>query len=126
MSFLETWPPDRPYICTLGDPMSDPRTHFSGVRLQEGRVQLDSDTSERTAPKACGLYRALVRSAADPLGRGRLEVEVPQLLGSTAPWAVPCWPAGSVNGAIPPEGTVVWVAFEEGDVMRPVWLGIVE
>lgn len=106
--------------------MSDPHTHFSSVRLQEGRVQLDSDSSEPTTPHACGLYRALVRSAADPLGRGRLEVEVPQLLGATASWAVPCWSAGTVSGTIPAEGTVVWVAFEEGDVRRPVWLGIAQ
>jgi len=106
--------------------MSDPRARFSSVRLQEGRVQLDSDSSERAAPQACGLYRALVRSAADPLGRGRLEVEVPQLLGTTTAWAVPCWSAGAVSGALPAERTVVWVAFEEGDVSRPVWLGIAE
>jgi len=42
-----------------------------------------------------GMYRGTVVSNVDPEKRGRLLVQVPQVLGmATTNWALPCWPAG--------------------------------
>lgn len=42
-----------------------------------------------------GFYRGLVLSNADPEKRGRLILQVPQVLGMRpTTWALPCWPAG--------------------------------
>ena len=82
-------------------------------------------------PEAPGLYRALVRdnddSATAHPHRGCLKVYVPQVHGpdlpdEKLPWAEPC---GDCYGllAIPPVGAAVWVAFEQNDIKRPVWLG---
>jgi uncharacterized protein involved in type VI secretion and phage assembly len=79
-----------------------------------------------------GKYRGRVKSNIDPLGRGRLEIEVPGVLanGSTT-WAEPCvplsGPPGFPMGAhfVPPKGAGVWVEFEAGDIDHPVWVGCI-
>ncbi len=76
--------------------------------------------------KFFGKYRGLVNDNMDLLGRGRLEVIVPQVLGDTPVWALPCAPyAGKGIGfyALPPKDTVVWVEFEAGDPNYPIWTG---
>lgn len=83
----------------------------------------------RQAPqhdKFFGKYRGRVRDNLDPLGRGRLRVQVPQVLGDVEVWALPCVPfAGDGVGffAMPPTGTGVWVEFEAGDPSFPIWVG---
>lgn len=66
-----------------------------------------------------GKYRGTVAANADPLLRGRVQVEVPAVLGDgRLTWAEPCVPyAGNGVGlfAVPPVGTDVWVEFEAGD-----------
>ena len=44
---------------------------------------------------------------------------------SQAAWAMPCVPYSGVRQRkkAPAAGTPVWVAFEGGDVAKPVWLG---
>ena len=69
--------------------MVDPRSHYSAVRLQQGRVQLDADSAEGPALYACGLYRATVVTAQDPIGQQRLEIEPPAVLGGVREWAGP-------------------------------------
>jgi hypothetical protein len=69
-----------------------------------------------------GIHRGIVVSTADPQRRGRLKVEVPDVPGSSAVWALPCVPAGS--RARPAVGAMAWVMFERGDPSAPVWLGV--
>lgn len=74
-----------------------------------------------------GKYRGKVEVNLDPLGLGRLQVSVPDVMGDgTLGWAMPCLPgAGPGVGifAIPPVGANVWVEFERGDPDHPVWTG---
>jgi hypothetical protein len=71
--------------------------------------------------KFFGIYQAVVASSADPTGQRRLLLTVPEVLGASEVWALPCVPAGS--RAAPRAGAVVWVQFEGGDASRPVWVG---
>jgi hypothetical protein len=73
--------------------------------------------------KYFGLYRARVMNNEDPMGRQRLTVMIPSVLENSTTWAESCvaWP-GQVVPAI---GSLVWVQFEEGDPVRPVWMGVV-
>ena len=74
-----------------------------------------------------GVYRGTVLNNIDPMQKGRLMVQVPDvttLLPST--WAMPCVPfAGIQAGAyvLPLIGSGVWVQFEQGNPDYPVWLG---
>lgn len=95
------------------------RNHNSSIWLasRENRQQL-------TPPymaQLFGIYQAVVVSAADPTGRRRLLVTVPEVLGAATLWALPCVPAGS--RATPRAGALVWVQFEAGNAARPVWVG---
>jgi hypothetical protein len=82
---------------------------------------------ERQTDRFYGKYRGLVFNNLDPLGRGRLQALVPEVLGETpSTWALPCAPyAGTGSGlfTIPPVGAGVWIEFEAGDVSRPIWSG---
>ncbi len=74
-----------------------------------------------------GKYRGTVLNNVDPLGRGRLLVEVSDVLGLVpSTWALPCVPfAGIQTGfyALPLIGSGVWVEFEQGDPDFPIWVG---
>lgn len=74
-----------------------------------------------------GKYRGKVVQNLDPYQKGRVQVEVPDVLGvSTLSWAMPCVPyAGQSCGiyAVPPPGANVWVEFEGGSADRPIWTG---
>lgn len=74
-----------------------------------------------------GKYRGTVINNIDPLQIGRLQVQVPDVLGvGLSSWAMPCLPvAGAQMGAIslPPLGAGVWVEFEKGDPDYPIWAG---
>lgn len=78
-------------------------------------------------PTFFGKYRGEVVLAFDPLGLGRVQVSVPDVLGDgKLAWAMPCLPgAGPKVGffAIPPVGAGVWVEFERGDPDFPIWSG---
>jgi hypothetical protein len=75
-----------------------------------------------------GLYRGTVVSNVDPMGLGRLQVDVPSVPGAaTLSWAMPCSGyGGSGVGvfALPPVGANVWIQFEEGNASDPVWMGV--
>lgn len=78
-------------------------------------------------PLFFGKYRGTVVENQDPLGLGRLQVDVPSVsaAGSTK-WAMPCVPyAGPGVGLflIPPREAHVWVEFEAGDPDFPIWTG---
>jgi hypothetical protein len=77
-----------------------------------------------------GKYRGTVVNNVDPMNRGRLLVQVPDVLGLTpSSWAEACaplsGPAGSQMGVylVPPIGAGVWVEFEQGDPDYPIWVG---
>jgi uncharacterized protein involved in type VI secretion and phage assembly len=74
-----------------------------------------------------GKYRGLVIQNADPEQIGRIQVQVPDVLGKiTSSWAMPCVPAaGNQSGCfiVPPVNSQVWVEFEQGDPDYPIWTG---
>jgi hypothetical protein len=74
-----------------------------------------------------GKYRGTVENNLDPLQRGRVQVQVPAVLGEgRLSWAEPCVPyAGDSVGlfAVPPVGASVWVEFEAGDPSYPILAG---
>jgi uncharacterized protein involved in type VI secretion and phage assembly len=80
-----------------------------------------------STPSYFGKYRGTVTDNIDPEQIGRLQVQVPDVLGTTTSgWALPCLPiAGPQMGvfAVPPIGAAVWVEFEAGDADRPIWVG---
>jgi hypothetical protein len=82
---------------------------------------------ERDADRFYGKYRGIVLNNIDPLGTGRLQATVPEVLGEVpSGWALPSVPyAGTGAGlyAIPPIGAGVWIEFEAGDTSRPIWSG---
>lgn len=74
-----------------------------------------------------GKYRGLVLNNIDPMQKGRLLVQVPDVLGlGMSSWAMPCVPiAGPQMGSffLPIIGAGVWVEFEGGNPDYPVWTG---
>lgn len=77
--------------------------------------------------KFFGKYRGMVVTGLDPEGRGRILVQVADVLGmGVSTWAMPCFPfAGIQMGmyVVPPPNTGVWVEFEKGDPDYPIWTG---
>src|SRR5213080_957378 len=77
-----------------------------------------------------GKYRGTVVNNVDPLLRGRLMLEVPDVTGLVpSSWAEPCVPLAGPTGPpmgvymVPPIGAGVWVEFEHGEPERPIWVG---
>lgn len=74
-----------------------------------------------------GKYRGKVENNVDLLGRGRVQVSVPEVLGEgKQSWAEACVPyAGPGVGffAVPPVKASVWVEFEGGDPDCPILVG---
>lgn len=112
---------------------TDANEHDPGVALLELLAyvgDLLSSYSDRIAAEAylgterriCGVHRGTVVDNADPLGRSRLFVRVPDVSGDQSVWAAACLPATGTN-LVPAIGADIWVAFEAGDAARPVWLG---
>ncbi len=77
--------------------------------------------------KFYGKYRGMVVEGLDPEGRGRILVQVSDVLGiGVSTWAMPCLPfAGPQMGmyVVPPPNTGVWIEFEKGDPDYPIWTG---
>ena len=74
-----------------------------------------------------GKYRGTVVANEDPLGRGRVKVSVPAVLGTDQlGWAEACVPyAGRGVGlfAVPPVGANVWIEFKAGNPDWPILAG---
>jgi hypothetical protein len=101
-----------------------------------------------------GIHRGVCTTNSDPEGRGRVRALVPQILGDAETgWALPCFPPGWIHAesplldheftdddttgdsarevlehtlrqSLPVPGQVVWVMFEAGDMLKPVWIGV--
>ena len=80
--------------------------------------------------KYWGKYKGIVVQNIDPLQRGRLLVEVPEVLSLVpSTWAEASIPLAGPTGPpagmylVPPIGAGVWVEFEHGDPNKPIWVG---
>lgn len=91
---------------------------------------MTTTTTSHQARTYYGKYKGTVINNVDPLLRGRLLLEVPDVT-SLAPtsWAEPCVPLAGPTGPpmgvymVPPIGAGVWVEFERGDPSKPIWTG---
>ena len=86
--------------------------------------------TENNGQKFYGKYRGTVTNNVDPMFRGRLLVQVPDVLGlAPSSWAEPCVPLAGPSGPamgvylVPPIGAGVWIEFEQGDPNFPIWVG---
>jgi hypothetical protein len=74
-----------------------------------------------------GKYRGTVLSNIDLTNKGRLLVQVPDVLGlNTSSWAMPCVPIAGPQVSmfvLPAVNAGVWVEFESGDPDYPIWTG---
>jgi Type VI secretion system/phage-baseplate injector OB domain len=74
-----------------------------------------------------GKYRGTVLDNFDPEQKGRIIVQVADVLGLTpSTYAMPCVPAAGIQAGVfvvPPIGSQVWVEFEQGDPDYPIWTG---
>jgi hypothetical protein len=70
-----------------------------------------------------GVYRATVVNNLDPTQANRLQVEVPEVLGTDAVWATASASLGTV-AELPGIAASVWVQFVGGDVSHPEWTGV--
>jgi uncharacterized protein involved in type VI secretion and phage assembly len=87
-------------------------------------------TSTNGTQRFYGKYRGTVMQNIDPQFRGRLLVQVPDVLGLVpSSWAEACVPLAGPTGSpmgfylVPPIGAGVWVEFEKGDPNYPLWVG---
>jgi uncharacterized protein involved in type VI secretion and phage assembly len=78
-------------------------------------------------PEFFGKYRGNVINNIDPMQKGRLLVQVPDVLGvGISSWAMPCVPLTGIQMGtffLPIIGSGVWVEFEGGDPDYPIWTG---
>jgi len=74
-----------------------------------------------------GKYRGIVIQNIDPEQVGRVQLQVPAVLGEKpSSWAMPCVPIAGIQAGffmVPPIGSHVWVEFEEGNPDYPIWTG---
>jgi hypothetical protein len=84
-------------------------------------------TGAKQTKEYFGKYRGTVVNNVDPQFIGRLQLQVPDVLGmALSSWAMPCFPfAGVQTGfyCVPPVGAGVWVEFEQGNPDYPIWVG---
>ena len=93
---------------------------------------------DRLEQRYYGKYQAFVVDNADPQKRGRIRLQIPEVLGPevVSGWAEPCFAYGGGPDygqfSIPPlctsaDGTSyttgVWVEFRAGDPQFPIWTG---
>lgn len=90
--------------------------------LNHGSTYLPA-AGEGSVPQWHGTYTATVVSNHDPLGVGRLQLHVPQVLGNAvSAWAVPA----GLYFTIPSNGTTVSATFIGGDPAQPTWNGALD
>ena len=90
--------------------------------------KLKDEKLERLKSRQFGFWRGVVTNVNDPLNLGRIRAKVHELLGDAdqTDWASYCSPFGGEGHGwffLPKVGDGVWIAFEAGDINRPVWFG---
>lgn len=83
-----------------------------------------------------GFHRGIVTNVSDPEGRNRVKCKIPDLLGPDieSAWCEPCIPylfyVNPETGQplpcgfyLPQVGQAVWIAFENDNTNRPVYMG---
>jgi uncharacterized protein involved in type VI secretion and phage assembly len=74
-----------------------------------------------------GKYRGTVINNVDPMQMGRIQAQVPDVIGLTpSSWAMPCVPAAGIQTGVffvPPMQAGVWIEFEQGNPDYPIWSG---
>ena len=92
-----------------------------------GMPDSDSEQGDEIPHRYYGKYRGTVLQNTDFERHGRLQVQVPDVLGPMiSTFAMPCVPfAGLQMGMyiVPPVGAGVWIEFEQGDPDYPIWTG---
>ncbi len=86
----------------------------------------DANVIGRRYRRFYGKYRGKVVDNFDPAYLGRILAEVAAVPAAAVNWCMPCVPyAGIQVGTynMPPIGANVWIEFEGGDPMRPIWSG---
>lgn len=73
------------------------------------------------------VYRGVCIDSEDPEGKGRIRIQIPQILGeNVSGWAFPAWPVGDLGihhrDRQPSPGQGVWVIFESWDHLS--WFGV--
>lgn len=91
--------------------------------------QLVRQLAQQVQSRFYGKYRGFVVDNRDPEKRGRLKLRVPSVLGDQdTGWALPCLPFGGLANQgifmVPEVDAQVWAEFEEGNVDRPIWVGV--
>lgn len=77
----------------------------------------------KTGTQLFGKYRAQVVDIKDPEKRGRVLVKSPKVLNNhQLGWAESCFMPG--HFFLPRKNDWVWIEFEDGDVHKPIWVGI--
>lgn len=73
--------------------------------------------------KFYGVYRGVVFDNNDPIGKGRVKLQVPQILSDVpTSWAWGMYQP-NVSKGVPNVGDGVFVTFEGGDIAFPIWIG---
>lgn len=109
--------------------MSDDRRTLGDLGYAEsfGGSAAESSDDGGVRRRYYGKYRGTVLNNVDPMKRGRLQVQVPDVLGPIlSSWAQPCLPFGGPQMGmyvVPSPGANVWVEFEKGDPDKPIWVG---
>lgn len=88
---------------------------------------MNDNSMSNTQEKFLGKYRGTVVNNVDVAKQGRIQVQVPDVLGlGVSSWAMPCVPVAGIQMGmyvVPPIGAGVWVEFEQGNSDYPIWSG---
>jgi hypothetical protein len=89
-------------------------------------ITASESKTRRNKKQYFGKYRGVVLNNIDPMGIGRIQVQVVGVFTLASSWAMPCFPVAGIQTGmvtVPIIGSGVWVEFEQGDPDYPIWTG---